>query len=129
MVSSILKAVSAVRACGIPGRFSQRELSVVLSFSAIRYPIFMLQLYLLLLFFGIQLPFVTVFAAGAAAFFVNFLIPGIALADLGIRGSSALFFFGFHVSDDPAVLSAVFALWLINLVVPALIGSLLLWRL
>jgi uncharacterized membrane protein YbhN (UPF0104 family) len=109
--------------------FSKRELSVVLSFSMIRYPIFMLQLYLLLLFFGVQLPFITVFAAGAAAFLVNFIIPGIALADIGIRGSSALFFFGLFISNEPAILSAVFALWLINLVIPAIIGSVILLRL
>lgn len=111
------------------GRFSQRELAGVLGFSLARYPIFMLQLYLLLCFFGVELSFLTVFAAGAAAFFVNFIIPSIALADLGIRGSSALFFFGLYISNDAAVLSAVFALWLINLVIPALIGSVILLRL
>lgn len=107
-------------------RYSRKELLVTVGYSSLRYMIFILQLFLLLHFFRADIPFYFVFPAAAASFLVNFIVPGIALADIGIRSSSALFFFGFFSDNDSGILAAGFVLWLINLVVPALAGSLLL---
>ena len=57
------------------------------------------------------------------------IIPTIALTELGVRGSVAVYFFGFITSMHLAVVLASFSLWAINLVIPALIGLLFVYQL
>jgi hypothetical protein len=56
------------------------------------------------------------------------IIPSIALVELGIRGKLALELFGWISANQLGVISAVISIWLVNLVLPAIIGSLLIIR-
>jgi hypothetical protein len=56
------------------------------------------------------------------------IIPGIALADLGIRSSAALFLFGSGGVATGAVVASVFIVWVFNLGLPSLSGFFLLKR-
>ena len=51
------------------------------------------------------------------------IIPTIALTELGVRGSVALYFIGLISSNDIGIVTASFTLWFINLAIPAIIGS------
>jgi uncharacterized membrane protein YbhN (UPF0104 family) len=59
----------------------------------------------------------------ALSFFLITIIPSIALGELGVRGgvNIAVFGFGGWMSSD--VLMVTFALWFVNLVIPALLGA------
>ena len=49
------------------------------------------------------------------------VIPGFALAELAVRGSVAVFLF--ESSDPSAVVASSLSLWLINIVIPGILGS------
>ena len=87
--------------------------------------IFSLQLYLLLLAFGVNVPFFPALMMIVLTFFVLTLIPTFAFADLGIRGAAGTFFFATLTADLSGVVYATVALWLINLALPAAVGALL----
>ena len=56
-------------------------------------------------------------------FFFITVTPTITIAEIGVRGSVAIFVLGLFSSNDMGILSATTILWLINLILPAIIGS------
>jgi hypothetical protein len=56
-------------------------------------------------------------------FFFITITPTIALAEIGVRGSVALLVFGLFSNNVVGILSSIFILWIINLIIPAIIGS------
>ena len=64
----------------------------------------------------------------ALTFLSMSIIPTIALTELGVRGSVAIYF-GYISSNTIGILTASFALWIINLVVPAILGVLFVYQL
>ncbi|MBP6303552.1 MAG: hypothetical protein KA501_09240, partial [Bacteroidia bacterium] len=56
------------------------------------------------------------------------VVPSFTLSDLGIRGASALYFFSFFTNKHLAILLSAYGLWVINLIVPALLGLILILR-
>ena len=98
----------------------QRLLAIVL-FTSTRYIVFNIQLWLLLGFFGVT-GSITDFGLVMLYFAAISLLPTLAIADLGIRSSMALFIFGLLSSNSPAIICPVFLLWIINLAIPALMA-------
>ena len=86
--------------------YTYRELMSVLLWSFIRYGVFALQYILLFMISGIA--------------FAPFIISV-------IRGSVAIMIAAPFVQNDYAILTASFALWVINLAIPAAIGSLMIF--
>jgi hypothetical protein len=54
------------------------------------------------------------------------IIPTIALAELGIRGQVSLFVFGLFSNNSLEILVAIAAIWIINIIFPAVAGSFML---
>ncbi|MBN1199219.1 MAG: flippase-like domain-containing protein [Bacteroidales bacterium] len=117
--------------------YHNRELIRVLIYSFIRYVIFSFQFFVLLRIFGVQIPYPDAMMLISLIYFVMAVIPTIALTELGIRGSVALYFFGIYFSGmdrlseqiNFGILAASTILWAINLGFPALLGSLFVFRL
>ncbi len=117
--------------------FRNRELATVMALSLTRYIVFSTQFYLLLELFDVSIPYPTAMMLISLVYFMMAIIPTIALTELGIRGSVALYFFGMyfgHLHTTLANLSlGVFAastiLWMINLGFPALVGTIFVFRL
>ena len=117
--------------------YRNRELAVVMLLSLTRYIVFSTQFYLLLRLFDVNIPYPTAMMLISLVYFMMAIIPTIALTELGIRGSVALYFFGIyfgHMHTTLANLSlGIFAsstiLWMINLGFPALIGTIFVFRL
>ncbi len=105
--------------------YSYRELLRVFGLSAIRFSIFVLQYFLLLHIFNIELPVVSGVAMICSIFLVQTIIPSVAIVELGIRGNVALFFLTPFSENEIGIVSAAWALWLINLVIPAILGMIL----
>ena len=55
--------------------------------------------------------------------FIISIIPTIAISEIGIRGSVAVYLFSLVSANILGILSATFVLWVINLLLPALIGA------
>ena len=111
--------------------YTNRQLAKVLFLSIMRYCVFSIQFYLLLKLFGVNLPLSDGLMFISLIFFVMTIIPTIALSELGIRGSIAIYFIGMYFDKfsllneqiNLGILTASVMLWLINLAIPALIGS------
>lgn len=94
---------------------------IMLSF--FRYIVFVTQFYLLINFFGIDLDFWSCALSSALTYYVVTIIPTFTLAEIGIRGSVAVIFFGFFSNMYAEIISASTLLWIINVGLPALIGN------
>ncbi len=105
--------------------FHRSELWRVLGISALRYCVYVTQYLFLLWAFKVPISsFMGVMGIGSI-FFLQTLIPSIALVELGIRGNLALQVFGSYLAHNEglSIMAATFLLWFINLVLPALLGG------
>ncbi|MBK6838032.1 MAG: flippase-like domain-containing protein [Bacteroidetes bacterium] len=102
--------------------YSTKELLSVLGMAWIRYLIFSTQFYLLLQIFGIDLSIPLCFLLIAMTYYVMSVVPTIAWMEIGVRGTIATYFFSPVTIDPISVVNASITLWLINIVIPALIG-------
>lgn len=118
-------------------RYSKLELLNVLILSFLRYLVFSLQFYLLLRLFSVNIPLFDGLIIISCVYLVLSAIPTVALTELGIRGSIAMYLIkiyfqtkGCFISDiNIGVLSATTFLWFINLAVPAIIGTIFVYNL
>ena len=108
--------------------YTSRELVNVLMLSFLRYLIFSLQFFLLLKLFGSTLLLFPSLVMSAMTFFIVTVVPTFTITEIGIRGAVSAYFFGKLTSDVLPVLNAVFSLWLINLALPAIIGSIFIFN-
>ncbi len=109
--------------------FNRPILRRILGLSVLRNATYTLQYWLLLQALGISLNLPTAFVFISSIFFVQTLVPSIALIELGVRGNVALFFMGYVTSNHIGILAATFSLWVINLMLPALVGLLVISQL
>jgi hypothetical protein len=104
--------------------------------SALRYVVFLTQFYLAIKLMGLNFTLLKCLLVIPVIYLVLAAIPTIALAELGVRGSVAVFLFGLingsHGLDPEtslAVVSASTLIWLINIAFPSLAGILVVFRL
>jgi len=117
--------------------YSNRELLTFIALSFARYIVFSTQYLLLLWALGVSIPFYYGYLLVSLIYFIMAVIPTIALTELGIRGSVAIYFFSFYftplmassASLNLGILMASILLWIINLGIPAIAGSIFLFRL
>jgi uncharacterized membrane protein YbhN (UPF0104 family) len=111
--------------------YTTRELLLIIFLSALRFIVFSTQMFLLLRAFSVEIPFLSGMIIIGVIFFAITLIPTVAIAELGIRGSVSLFLVGVYFEqplDMPSemamgIVAASTSLWLINLALPALVGA------
>ena len=105
--------------------FNATLLLKLLSLSIVRFSIFCIQYYLMFRLFGVEVLWWQGFWAISISFLILAVIPSIALADLGLRGEVTIKLFGLFSSNVLAITVSTAAMWFINLVLPAIVGSLL----
>ncbi len=96
-----------------------------ISLSLVRYTIFVIQYILLLQLFNVDVEVWHSIWLISVLYLVLAIIPTIALAELGLRGQASLLLFMLVSSNKLGIVGAATSIWLINLVIPALAGSLL----
>ena len=97
----------------------------LLMFSFLRFLIFFIQYYLLFLLFDVNVPWWESFWAVNVSFLVLAIIPTIAVAELAQRGAIVLTIMKLFSSNVLGINLATASIWFINLILPAIIGSLL----
>lgn len=113
------------------GIYSGMELLGVLLLSLLRYVIFSTQFYILLRIFGVELPLSQGLILIPVIYLILTLVPSIALIDLGIRGTVSIFIIGMYFKQsgltspdtELAILASSTVLWLVNLIIPAILGT------
>ena len=97
----------------------------LLSLSATRYMVFVVQYFLLFRLFDVGIEWWQCFWAVSVIFLVLAIIPTFAIAELGLRGKVSLKLIGLFSTNSLGISIATVTIWIINLVLPAIAGSLL----
>jgi hypothetical protein len=105
---------------------SGKDKSFLLLFSTIKFLTYITQFYLILHFFGIHIPPFTGLSAVSLIYLILHFVPVPTVGDLGVRGSVAILILGPYTSDIPAIVFTTFLIWIINIMIPAMIGLVLL---
>ena len=109
--------------------FNVQLLGTLLLLSFLRYLVFIVQYYLLFVLFGVHASPGTAWSVISLMFLVMAVIPTIALVEVGLRGSISLQLMGLFTDNSLGVVLASVSIWLVNLVLPALAGSVLIFGL
>ena len=97
----------------------------LLSLSATRYIVFVVQYFLLFRLFEVSIEWWQCFCAVSVIFLVLAIIPTFAIAELGLRGNVSLKLIGLFSTNSLGISITTATIWIINLVLPAIAGSLL----
>ncbi|MBL7691891.1 MAG: flippase-like domain-containing protein [Flavipsychrobacter sp.] len=110
------------------GRMPVAEKWRILTISIVRVMVFTAQYLFLLTWMNVDVPIVAGFCLSALFFWVLAVVPSLALTELGVRGTVSLFIFGHFSVNTVGILAATTCLWLLNLVIPAVPGSILITK-
>jgi hypothetical protein len=103
-------------------QFPSAQLRSILFWSAIRYLIYCTQYYCMLQFYQIAPQPIDAYSAIFALFLLQTGVPLPPILGLVARGSIAVQIFGWYGADPLSALATTFTLWVINLILPSLVG-------
>lgn len=104
-------------------RYSLPDLFRVFLFSAARFLVFTSQYCLIINLLIPEMPLFSMAMMVFILFFVQSALPSLDLLDIGVRTLTASYFFGFITHQDVAIIAATAFIWLVNLVIPAILGA------
>lgn len=97
----------------------------LLSLSAFRFTVFIAQYYLLFQLFAVDVSAAQAFWGVSVSFLVMAVIPTFAIAELAQRGYIVKTIIALYSGNKAGIIFATAGIWFINLIVPAIAGSLL----
>ena len=100
---------------------SERKMTTVYFVSLIRYLVFPVQYFMLFKMIDTSINFSDCLSMTATSYFLLAIVPTYAIAEIGARGSMNLLAFS-ELNAPFAVLSVTLLIWIINLILPALLG-------
>lgn len=103
--------------------FTTRELSHILFLSFLRFVIFTSQYIVLMLVFLPELPFVSMVLMIFILFFIQSALPSLDIFDFSVRSFVASNLYSYITTQEIAVMAIVSCIWFVNLILPAIIGS------
>lgn len=62
-------------------------------------------------------------------FFVQSTLPSLDLFDIGVRTATASYFFSSITDQEVAVIACTASIWLINIIIPAILGTYFVFKL
>lgn len=105
--------------------YTFNDMAVITGWSLLRFGVFSFQFFLMLRFFGVELSLTEAVTSIPVMYLLVTFTPSFALSEALIRGSWAVFVIGSFAYNIPGILMAGVGLWLVNVVVPVVIGSVL----
>jgi hypothetical protein len=121
-VAALQKVVKHIK---VLDEFSSRQLGMILFLSFLRYLVFVLQYVLLLKIMHVDIEGLLCFWLVTVFYLVMAIAPTIGFVELPVRVRASWEIFRFYSFNELGIGAAALGIWLINLVVPAVIGSLL----
>lgn len=95
----------------------------VLLLSVLRYVVFVSQYILLLQSLQIDIPLTDAFWLISVLYLILALVPTVTLLELGVRGKTSILLLQGFSSNTIGIYAGGMAIWIINLIIPALVGS------
>ncbi|SHF65485.1 lysylphosphatidylglycerol synthase domain-containing protein [Flavisolibacter ginsengisoli] len=106
--------------------FHSRLLMKILLLSILRYFVFIVQYILVFYLFEVNVSAFIIGWVMSVVFLAMAIVPSIALVEIGVRGEISLKLMGMYSANSLGIGLTSISVWLVNLVIPAIIGSLLL---
>lgn len=113
----------------ILARYSKTELLKILLFCLARYLVFSTQYFILFFWLIPEIHPMDILMMVSILFFVQSTLPSLDLFDIGVRSVTASYFFGYVTNQDVAVIACTASIWLINIIIPAILGSYFVFKL
>jgi uncharacterized membrane protein YbhN (UPF0104 family) len=110
-------------------RYSLTELSKVMLYSVSRFVVFTIQYLLIINLLVPEIHFIHASLLVFILFFVQSALPSLDLLDIGVRSMTATYFFSFVTEQEIAIMAATALIWLVNLIIPAIMGSFFVFKL
>lgn len=99
------------------------SLSKIVGAAFLRYAVFTFQFLCIFWWLGVELPIQALILGIAWIFLIKTVVPNLSvLGDLMKRELSTVLFFSYFLEDLSAVMMTSFVVWVINIVVPAVVG-------
>ena len=114
-----------VRYIKVLNEFSFQDLLQILFLSLVRYIVFVVQYVLLLHVMQVEIASWLCFCLLTVFYMIMAIIPSLGFVELPVRVTTAWIIFKMYTGNELGIGTASMAIWLINVVVPAVIGSLL----
>lgn len=105
--------------------FSGKQLLRILFLSFLRYMVFILQYVLLLQVMGVEVSLLLSFWVITIFYLIMVMAPTIGFTELPVRATASVALLSVFSDNVLGIQAAAFGIWLINLVIPAIAGSLL----
>jgi hypothetical protein len=113
----------------ILGRYQKKELLRILSLCLARYVVFSTQYFIMFYWLIPDINYLDILMMVCILFFVQSTLPSLDLFDIGVRSVTASYFFSFVTGHDVAVIACTASIWLINIIIPAILGSYFVFKL
>lgn len=94
----------------------------VLMYATMRFGVYLLQYILILWFFGIDMSLFQGFSGVSSIYLIQSGIPLPPIVDVAARAELAYLIWGVYSENVLGILSATYGLWIINLILPSLLG-------
>ncbi len=107
----------------ILARYQKKELFKILLFCLARYTVFSTQYFVLFYWLIPEIHYFDILMMVSILFFVQSTLPSLDLFDIGVRSVTASYFFSSVTDQDVAVIACTASIWLINIIIPAILGS------
>ena len=113
----------------VMGDYKFDELLKIMWFCLARFFVFSFQYYLVIHLLIPEIPLVEVLLMVFIVFFIQSALPSLDLLDIAVRSAAATTIFAYVTHQQVAVIAAFTSIWLINLIIPAILGSVFILKL
>lgn len=124
---SLLKGI--IKYINVVDIFTGKQLLRILFLSFLRYMVFILQYALLLHVMQVHIEFVLLVWLLTVFYLLMVLLPTMGFIELPVRAITSVKLMAVYSSNILGIQAAAFGIWIINLVIPAIVGSLLIFGL
>ncbi len=107
----------------ILAKYKNEDLIRVLTYCLSRFMVFTTQYCLIINLLIPEIPFFSMVMILFILFFIQSALPSLDLLDIGVRALTATYFFSFVTDQEVAIMAATAGIWLVNLIIPAILGS------
>ncbi|MHB1177523.1 MAG: lysylphosphatidylglycerol synthase domain-containing protein [Daejeonella sp.] len=104
-------------------KYKKGDMFRVLTYCLSRYVVFTTQYFLVIHLLVPGIPVFPMLMILFILFFIQSALPSLNLLDIGVRASTATYFFAFLTDQELAIIAAIACIWLVNLIIPAILGS------
>jgi hypothetical protein len=103
----------------------QKTLVIMFLISIGRYFVFLLQYYFIMRAFNVEIGFLNAIISVSILLFVQVVIPSFAFSEFAVRGAYAVLIFSFFGINQIHSVIISYAIWMINILLPALVGGII----